>query len=403
MPAPLRLRPVVLAVVLLAGCGARHKTVSSPSHSYYAPAGESVAATGMAETEAIRVSSDSDDDAPAAAPMPVQFQGAPAPAPIQAAATSKIPEKVVVEGNLRVEVEDVRATAAALRAAVEAAGGRVVTEALSGAAESWNATLQVRVPPGQVDGVIELLGAQGEITSKVINGTDVSRTLFEQEIEIGNKRATLERLRKLLDQGGLTMDNVLAIERELTRLRGEIEQLEGSKRYLEDRVQLATLTIYLVREDGAQVLMSPRSKFYPGPRFAMLTLLDPDGRARTRLGGGFAVHVPEPRLSFELDVFEEEASPDGGRHRATLATFGGAAYSDFLGRGRRRFLNPYLGLRLGYGYLDGNAFVVQGDVGVELFKTKHVLFDLDVRATGFLADDRVDLALVTGAGIVVAF
>jgi hypothetical protein len=392
------MRPaVVLLACALLGCAGGHKSAATAPAYASGPASyaddESVSETIAASAAPVarrQVAAD-------AAVTPNAAVAAPPPLPGERA----LPEKLVVEGYLRAEVEDVRAAAVALRAEVERVGGRVISENVTGAAESWSAALKLRVPPGQVDGVLDWLTDRGQVVDKRLSATDVSRTLFEQEIEIGNKRAALERLRKVLEQGGLTMTDVLAIERELTRLRGEIEQLEGARRFLEDRVQLATLDVYLTRRDGA--VLSPRSKFYPGPRLAVLTLLDADGRARNRLGGGVALHVPVPRLSFELDVFEEEASPDGARHRSVLATFGGAVYSDFLGRGRRSYLNPYLGLRAGYGYLDGHAFAVQGEVGLELFKNEHLLFDLNSRMTGFLARSQVDAALVTGASLIVAF
>jgi hypothetical protein len=157
--------------------------------------------------------------------------------------------------------------------------------------------------------------------------------------------------------------------------------------------------VTLQREAG-ELADTLETKFYPGPRLTMLTLLDPEGRTRNRLGGGVALHVPVPRVSFELDVFERV---DGEEHRAVLATFGGAAYSDHLGRGVRRFLNPYVGLRMGYGYLGASAFALQADAGLELVKLRAVLVDLNTRFTGFITGDGTDTALITALSVVVAF
>jgi hypothetical protein len=78
-------------------------------------------------------------------------------------------------------------------------------------------------------------------------------------------------------------------------------------------------------------------------------------------------------------------------------------YSDHLGAGGRRWLNPYIGFRLGYGYLDYHSFVLQAEAGVELFKHDFLLIDASVRATGFLGSDNVDGGLVSSASIVFAF
>ncbi len=392
----------VWAAVLGPACGgsAPHKMETTPV------ARSSVLAAGPVtdDAEGVTVASveaTGGDAAPASAPP------APGPAaPASVATGTTVPvlkEQVVVEAWLSVQVEDASATARALRELVEKNEGRIVSEQVTGAAESWSASIQLRLPPRAVASVVDWLSNQGEITSKRIQGTDVSKTLFDQEIALQNLTLTLDRLRKLLDAGGLQMKDILEIEREMTRLRGEIERIKGEKRFLEDRVALATVSVELSRRAGA--VMSPRAKIYPGPRLAVLTLFDAGGRKSNRLGGGVAMHIAMPRLTLELDVFDDvEASDDHAREsHAVLATWGGAMYSDFLGRGEREFLNPYIGFRAGYGYLDYHAFVLQGEVGVELYKQTHLLIDANLRATGFLGEDDVDAGLVSGLSAVIAF
>jgi len=360
------------------------------------------------EGEAVELAattSDSGGNAPAATGAATPGP-APAPQPAPGAvqvANPVLKEQLVVEAWLSVEVEDASETARALRALVEKSEGRIVSEQVTGAAESWSASIQMRLPPRAVNSVIDWLGDQGDITSKRVQGTDVSKTLFDQQIALDNLTLTLERLRKLLDAGGLQMKDILEIEKEMTRLRGEIERIKGEKRFLEDRVALATVNVELSRRAGA--VMSPKAKIYPGPRFAVLTLFGAGERQTTRLGGGVVMHIAVPRLTLELDVFDDvDASADHAHEsHAVIATWGGAIYSDFFGRGEREFLNPYIGFRAGYGYLDYHAFVLQAEVGLELYKQKHMLIDANVRAAGFLGDDEFDAGLVTGASAVFAF
>jgi hypothetical protein len=314
-------------------------------------------------------------------------------------------EALVVEGWMTVKVDDVRAAAAAIRARTERAGGRVLSERLSGAEMSWSGTLKLRLPPGDVEAMSSWLGELGEVTSRRLQGTDVSRELFDQEIALENLELTLDRLRALLDREGLQMNEILAIEQEMTRLRGEIERIKGEQRWLRDRVALATLDITLERREGA--VLGPRALMYPGARATMLTLLDPDGRSRNRLGAGVVVHPFAPggteeaggRMTLEADVF---AGPDG-EGTAALLTIGGAAYSDFLGRGRNLVGNPYLGMRVGYAYLDRSAFAFAATAGIELLKTEYVLLDLNLRGVGLAGRGGFDPALVTAANAVFAF
>lgn len=348
------------------------------------------AAAGCAARSPLRVAQASVAAAPSADPL---SSGEPT--------TLQIPEQLVVEGSLHVQVTDVTDLLGGLRAQVEGGGGRVINEQVSGGETSWSATVKLRLPPAQVEPTVAWLAKRGDITYKSIVATDVSRQLFDAELALTNLQATSERLQKLLEAGGLAMKDILAIEQELTRIRGEIESIKGNQRFLQDRVAHATLDVSLSRRDGAVTLA--RAKFYPGVRAASLVLLDPEGRQRTRMGAGLVLHTVMRNASLEVDVFEAAPAAAGADPKASvIATFGGAAYSDFLGRGSRPFLNPYLGLRLGYGYLDGSRFVLQAEAGLELLKRKHVVVDASVRGTGFIGSN-TDAAVVAGAGAVVAF
>lgn len=335
-----------------------------------------------------------------AAPAPVSAPSSIATGPA-GPTTTEIPEQLVIEGSIAVEVQEVGDVVPAIRAHVEQLGGRVVEESVTGAETSWHAELKLRVPPDKVQDVVAFLAHRGEITSKQINASDVSRQMFDQDLEIKNLHTTLDRLTALMAQGGLKIDDVLRIEQEMTRIRGQIEQLEGDQRFLKDRVALATLDVTMTRREGAVTVAT--AKAYPGVRGTALVLFDPGHRARTRWGAGIVVHPVLRSSSLELDLFQRE--PDAGGSSSSMAVFatiGGATYSDFLGRGRRRMLNPYLGLRIGYGYLDGSRFVAQGEAGIELWKSRNVLVDADVRLTGLIGDS-TDLAAVAGAGVVIAF
>jgi hypothetical protein len=134
-----------------------------------------------------------------------------------------------------------------------------------------------------------------------------------------------------------------------------------------------------------------------------LVLLNREGRERSRLGGGAVVHIAVPRVTLELDVFEDPGEGAAAEGHAVIATFGGAFYSDFLGRGRRAFLNPYIGARLGYAHLGESSFVAAAEIGIELFKHKYVLVDANVRALGLLGGDQNHAAILPGASIVFAF
>jgi hypothetical protein len=326
--------------------------------------------------------------------------GAPPAAQPLSSPEPKEPEKLVIEAWVNLETAKVAEAVDAIRARVVASGGRMVSENVSGSgASASSAALEFRVPPAHATAVTTWLGTLGHVTNKRVLASDVGKTLFDQELALKNLELTMERLQKLATQSGPVAD-LLTIEKEMTRVRGEIEAVKGEHRWLLNRVELATITVAITRSgDEPYEEYVPEARIYPGPQLAVLTLLEPGMRQRTRAGGGLSVRL------FRYATFEFQIFPrgDGGDTRAVLATFGAAMYSSYLHDGRRRYLNPYIGARVGYGYLSGDGMpVVAAELGVELFKHKYLLVDTAVRALGFITDN-AEAALNATLGVAVPF
>ena len=325
-------------------------------------------------------------------------QGAPSPsAPVE-----QKTEYLVVEGWLHLAVDDVPLVAEAVRGQVAAAHGRVVEDNVSGSGASWAGTLKVRLPPSQVEPFLAWIGKQGEVEERRLQATDVSKQFFDADIALKNLEVTRARLEELLGRPGVGMPEILAIEKELERVRSEEETIKGQMRWLQDEVSYATLQIYLHPKAGS-VVFAPEAKFHPGARLSALFLVDPAGRDRWRVGGGAVIHIAR-FYTIDLDIYPRSQTDTGATDsRALLATMGGAAYSDFLGRGGRRFLNPYLGYRMGYAYLSGtHRFAIGAELGVELYKQKYVMLDASVRALALIGK-ATDVALQGGLELLVAF
>jgi hypothetical protein len=325
---------------------------------------------------------------------------APPPAQPLSSPEQKEPEKLVVESWVDLETAKVADTVDAIRNRVLASGGRMVSENVSGSGPSASsAALEFRVPPAQAMAVTTWLGTLGHVTNRRVMATDVGKTLFDQELALKNLELTMERLQKLAAQSGPIAD-LLTIEKEMTRVRGEIETVKGQHRWLINRVELATITVSIRRSgDEPEEEYVPEARVYPGPQLAVLTLLEPGMRQRTRVGGGASIRLHR-YATFDFNIFPRG---DGGDSRAVLATFGAAMYSSYLRDGRRRYLNPYIGARIGYGYLSGEGMpVVAAELGVELYKHKYLLVDSAVRAIGF-ADDNPEAAFSAMLGVAVPF
>jgi Domain of unknown function (DUF4349) len=310
------------------------------------------------------------------------FGGAKQAAQVAQAVPAAVPaeqEKLVVEAWIRLQADDVARAAAAVVARVEADGGRVVSSNIDGSDKAASsAALELRVPPEKTAAFASWLPSLGVIESRRTLASDVGKIMFDQALELQNLELTMSRLQKLAEKD-VPIKELLEIEKEMTRVRGEIERVKGEQRWLADRVALATVTVTIVRE-GGPIDPLPDARVFPGPRLALLSLFDPEGRPKTRIGGGVTLHVSR-YFTLDFDLFPRK----DGESRVALATVGSALYSSFLGGGRRRFANPYLGLRAGYGYLSSDGcWVAAGELGLELFKHRYLLVEASVRAIAFL-------------------
>jgi hypothetical protein len=327
--------------------------------------------------------------------------GGPAPpavAPVLASATPTEPENLVIEAWIDMQADDVAKAAATVRARIAADGGRIVSENMLGAERAASSVaFEIRIPPAKAVGFTDWLDGQGTIESRRVMASDVGKILFDQALALENLELAMARLQELA-KGQVDLKELLELEKELTRVRGEIEKVKGEQRWLVDRVEFATIELTITREPRGTELAS-HGRLHVGPRLSHVTLLDPGGRPRARLGGGATVRLRR-YLTLDLDIFPRDED-DG---RIVIATAGTALYSSFLGYRRRTFLNPFLGARAGYGSISGeSAFVAAGELGVELFRHRYVLADAGVRAVVFFRDLDPDVAFHAYTGFAIPF
>jgi hypothetical protein len=175
------------------------------------------------------------------------------------AATDRL---VIMNAAIQLRVEDLAGAIASVRKLTQTAGGSVSELNVNSNSESpapdgasatsataripgpASASLTVRVPAAKLADVQAKVGALGRLISQSSNESDVTQQHIDMAARLTNLRAEEARLRALLSRAGQVSD-LLAVERELSRVRGEIESMQGQLTYLEGQAAMATLTISL--------------------------------------------------------------------------------------------------------------------------------------------------------------
>ena len=125
------------------------------------------------------------------------------------------------------------------------------------AGRSVSATL--RVPAEQVDAALAELKRLGHVEQESQRGEEVTQQYVDLTARLSNARNTEQRLTAVLRQRTDKMTDVLAVEREIARVRGEIEQMDAERRTMEKRVAMATVEVQIREEFKAQVDPGPPS------------------------------------------------------------------------------------------------------------------------------------------------
>ena len=92
-------------------------------------------------------------------------------------------------------------------------------------------------------------GGPAELVSRRTSSEDVSDEYFDLEARIKNKQVQEQTLQKILEERSGQLEEVLKVEVELSRVRGEIEQMQGRLRVLQNLSSLATLTLTIRERD----------------------------------------------------------------------------------------------------------------------------------------------------------
>ncbi|MEY6564974.1 DUF4349 domain-containing protein, partial [Streptomyces sp. PGLac3x] len=234
---------VVLAVAVLglAGCSAGSDSgASSAGDRAVAPSAADGAGGGQAE-DAKRESGDE-------------------------AAERKTPElkgvHLIRTAELHLRVKEVPSALASARSVVEGAGGYVGNESTRRDSQGHErSTVVVRVPQEKYEAVLDSLGEGGEVVSRRTSAEDVTEEVVDVESRLKSQRASVARVRELMDRAEKLSD-IVSLEGELSSRQMELEALLAQQSSLKDRTSMATVTLQLTERTA-----KTESKQDDGPTF----------------------------------------------------------------------------------------------------------------------------------------
>ncbi len=169
--------------------------------------------------------------------LPSAAQSANAPA-----VTS--PSMVIRNGSASVQVDSLELGIAAVQRMATTYGGFVGNTSLSaGENQVRSATIELKIPSARYEEALAGLKPIGTVESVNSTAEDVGEEFVDVSARVANSHRLEERLITLLATRTGKLEDVLAVERELARVREEIERYEGRIRFLKTRVATSTLSV----------------------------------------------------------------------------------------------------------------------------------------------------------------
>ena len=107
----------------------------------------------------------------------------------------------------------------------------------------------VKVLPENLDHFLQKVRALGDLKNQTLGTEDVTKAYFDTDARLKNARVMEERLIEMLKTKTGKVADLLQVEKELGRVREEIEKMQGELKYWDSQVQFATVTISLSEKD----------------------------------------------------------------------------------------------------------------------------------------------------------
>lgn len=153
-------------------------------------------------------------------------------------------KKIIKNGNLSLKVESTEDAADKVSQISKSQGGEVFSTNFSERIKGQKrGSVTIKVPVDKFEETVESLKKIAtQVISEFTTGQDVTEQYADLQAQLKNKKAEEQSFVKILDRAG-KIDDVLAVTKQISRVRGEIERLEGRIKYMDSQADMSTITV----------------------------------------------------------------------------------------------------------------------------------------------------------------
>lgn len=157
-----------------------------------------------------------------------------------------LPAKQIRHGQLRLVANDASSLANNVRRVTSLRGGMIMNEYEHRYGSTHEVSLELHIPASSMDSVIsELILLADRVENRSIGMSDVTGAYRDTEARLLNKKALEARYLDIL-KSAKNIEEIMAIERELSTVRTEIEMMESQQKQIDDQVAMSRLHVSCV-------------------------------------------------------------------------------------------------------------------------------------------------------------
>jgi len=156
-----------------------------------------------------------------------------------------VPTKNIQNGSIALRVENIDQSLVELSRIAESMDGNISHSSLSYGDRDRFGSATLRIPSDKFDRALaQIRSIAISIDSESTHSRDVTREFVDLEAQLTNKKAQEEQIRSFFEQAE-GVDELIAIENALSRVRGDVERLQGQMNYLSSQTSFSTITLSL--------------------------------------------------------------------------------------------------------------------------------------------------------------
>jgi hypothetical protein len=151
--------------------------------------------------------------------------------------------KVIMTGNIQIETTEFDKAVNEIRKITAGYGGYIESSSTYTYEKDRRvSTITMKVPQSAFEAAFAQVKNLGKVKSEQTSGQDVTRQFIDLSARLKNLKAEEEKLVEIMNRA-MTVSDILQVEKELSRVRYEIESTTAQLNYLSSRVEFATITV----------------------------------------------------------------------------------------------------------------------------------------------------------------